>query len=172
MNKRGAEKILSLYWFAILVIVAGGIFAMVYVFYGAPYDVREIEAGILIDRIADCVSYEGVIDSRIIEGRNFNENFKENFLEECHLVLEENGELQYYLEVDFYEFENLGTSVYDVKKGNLNFKSSCVIQEDEEFNKLAKCVDRSFYSLDELNNQYIIKILGVVGKSEQNVEKK
>ena len=171
MNKRGADKILSLYWFVILMLVAGGIFAMVYVFYGAPYDVREIEAGIFIDRIADCVSYEGRINSEIVEAGIFNDDFKDNFLEKCYLILEEDGEIQYYLEVDFYEVGNLETSVYDIKKGNLNLKSSCVVQEDGEFNKLAKCIDRSFYSLDDVDGQYIIKILGVVWKSEQNVEK-
>ena len=171
MNKRGAEKIISLYWFAILIIVAGGIFAMVYVYYGSPYDVREVEAGILIDRVADCISYEGVINSRIIEGVNFNEDFKNNFLDECYLNLEEDGELQYYVEVDFYKFPDVENSVYNIQKGNSNWKSSCVIQEDEEYEKLAKCVDRSFYSLDEGGSQYIIKILGVVGKSDQNVKK-
>ncbi len=49
-NKRG-DKILSLYWFAVLIIVAGGIFGMVYVFYGSPYDVREIEANVLLNKI-------------------------------------------------------------------------------------------------------------------------
>ena len=42
MNRRG-EKYLSVYWFVILAIVAGGIIAMVFVFYGKPYDIREIE---------------------------------------------------------------------------------------------------------------------------------
>ena len=54
-NKRG-DKILSIYWFAILLIIAGGIFGMVYVFYGTPYDVREIETRVLTNQIADCIS--------------------------------------------------------------------------------------------------------------------
>lgn len=170
-NKRGAEKILSLYWFVILILVASGIFAMVYVFYGAPYDVREIEAGVFIDRVADCISREGRINSEIIEGGNFVVDFKDNFIEECHLILEEDGEEQYYVEVDFYNFKNPENSVYDIKEGNNNWKASCVVQEDEEYSRLAKCLDRSFYSLDDANNQYIIKILGVVGKSEKNVKK-
>ena len=32
MNKKGTDKILSIYWFVVLTLVAGGIFAMVYVF--------------------------------------------------------------------------------------------------------------------------------------------
>jgi len=45
-----------------------------------------------------------------------------------------------------------------------------VIQEEEEYERLAKCVDKSFYSLDELGSQYIIKILVVVRKLEKNVK--
>ena len=54
-NKRGG-KILSVYWFAILAIVAVGIVAMVVVFYGKPYDVRKSEAEIMINNVADCLS--------------------------------------------------------------------------------------------------------------------
>lgn len=62
-NKRGTDKMLSIYWFVILTIVAGGIFAMVYIFYGSPYDVRGVESEIFAERIADCISRQGVIDS-------------------------------------------------------------------------------------------------------------
>jgi len=87
MDKRGTDKILSLYWFAILVIIAGGVAGMVYFFYDSPYDVREIEANLMIDRIADCLSSQGRINSEIIQNGNFDSNFKESFLEKCHLNL-------------------------------------------------------------------------------------
>jgi len=44
-NKRGMEKIVSIYWFAILIIVAGGIIYMVSIFYGDPYDVGQLNLG-------------------------------------------------------------------------------------------------------------------------------
>ena len=53
MNKRGAEKIISVYWFVILFLVAGTIAYSVSIFYGNPYDVREIESNILANKIAD-----------------------------------------------------------------------------------------------------------------------
>ena len=168
-NKKGAEKIFSLYWFAILILVAGGIFAMVYVFYGAPYDVREIEGEILVDRVADCLSYGGRINAGVLQGGTFNSEFE--FLNECHLVLKESREEQYYIEVDFYGLGDLENSVYEIKEGRNEWLSSCEIQEGKEYDKLHKCVGGSFYSLDESGNQYLIKILIVVGKSEQNVKK-
>ena len=51
LNKKGTDKIISVYWFTILFIVAGAIVYMAAAFYGEPYDVREIEANILINQI-------------------------------------------------------------------------------------------------------------------------
>ncbi|MEK6842802.1 MAG: hypothetical protein AABX84_03215, partial [Nanoarchaeota archaeon] len=73
-NKIGADKILSIYWFVILFIIATGIFAMVYVFYKTPFDVRGIESEILASRVAECVSQQGVLDSKWISENLGNEN--------------------------------------------------------------------------------------------------
>lgn len=168
-NKR-ADKILSIYWFAILIITAGGIFAMVYTFYGSPYDVREIEANLMINRIADCVSYAGKMNADLISNGEFNK--ENNFLNKCHLVFssDEWDEEQYYAEINFYKIQDIDSPVFSVNKGNNKWLPSCELQENKEQERLAKCVEKSFYSLDNLNNQYIIKILSVVRKSEKNVK--
>ena len=79
MEKTATNKIIAVYWFAILVIVAGGVFAMVYVFYGHSFDVREIEASFLADKTADCLSYQGRINQELLNEKKFNEDFKNNF---------------------------------------------------------------------------------------------
>ncbi len=170
LNKKG-EKILSVYWFAILIIVAGGMFAMVYIFYGTPYDVREIEANLLIGKIADCISYAGKINSNFISNGEFNSN-NEDFLNKCHLIFSSSEweNEQYYTKIGFYKLEDLGAPVFEIKKGNGNWAASCALQETKEYERLTKCVEKSFYSLDDLNNQYIIKILTVIRKAEKNVK--
>ncbi len=65
-NKKGAEKILAVYWFAILILVSAGVFSMVFSFQ-APYDVRELEASVLTGQVADCVSEQGILDYRLPE---------------------------------------------------------------------------------------------------------
>src|SRR3989344_5442081 len=80
-NKRGMEKIVSIYWFAILIIVAGGIIYMVSIFYGDPYDVRAIESGILTDNIAECLSENGKLKYPL------DDNLKGNFASMCLLIL-------------------------------------------------------------------------------------
>jgi len=139
MNRRG-DKILSVYWFAILAIVAVGIVAMVVIFYGKPYDVREAEAGLMINKIVDCLSDGKLLRQDIDNG---------NVLQECHFDFSEENE--FYLEV-----ENLG-----IKQGNFNLKDSCDLRTES-----IVCVKRNAYFFDEDGNEIIIKILGVVRKNE------
>lgn len=168
-NKKG-DKLLSIYWFAILMLVAGGVFAMVYIFYGSPYDVREIEANLMIDRIADCVSYAGKINSDFIS--DGSAKTVDDFLMQCHLSFESSDftEPQFFSKTEFYKLENTNVPVASYSAGDVKWAVSCNLQEDKSQERLAKCVEKSFYSLDNLGNQYIIKILAVVRKSEKNVK--
>ena len=172
MNKRGAEKYLSPFWFLIIIIVSAGIFLMVYVFYGTPYDIRNIEANILLNNVADCVSYGGRIDTNLISnGTAFFHKSEADFLKDCNLNFDttEWPEQQYYTEINFYNINDLNNSILNIKAGNNNWLVYCEIQENKKEKLLPQCVEKSFYSLDNENNQYIIKILTVVGKSEKNV---
>ncbi len=169
-NKIGADKILSVYWFAVLFIIASGIFAIVYVFYLYPFDVREIETYILTDKIAKCASRQGI----------FNDNFllnnsEKNFIsKECHLNFNsEFDKIQYYVEVEIYDFKTFESSSNPMKKisnGNENLKADCELQKSgkNNFKMQSKCSEKSFYSIDKKNAPYIIKILSVMRKTEKN----
>ena len=174
MDKSGTDKIISVYWFVILFIVAGAIVYMAVLFYGQPYEVRKIEADIMINQIADCLSQGGYLNEEIIDDEGkllLNEN---NFLEICHLnfnVEEESNfkeQEQYYVEVSFYDFnaydsENFNQPDFKITKGNINLKDFCD-RGDEN------CAERSFYVLDKNSKSYEIKILSVVKKTEKNVQ--
>src|SRR4030042_1292137 len=177
-NKKGTDKILSIYWFVVLTIVAGGIFAMVYVFYGHPYDVRGIESEIFAERIADCISNQGIIDSNFFSGENLNQNINgKSFSERCNFNFNvekgygEEGEIQYFYKVEFYtlkELTNPSLSFYD---GNTNWENDCYIKKDnnKEYTLLVKCTEKRFYATGNSGDQYLIKILSAIGKSEKNV---
>lgn len=184
MNKKGGAKIISMYWFVILIIIAGGIFAMVYSFYHHPYDVRELEGEIMINHIADCLSTQGNLTSALFDEEGFSQNFSENFLENCHLnfeveeVLQKNfdveeeiwgGEPQYYLQINFYKSENLENSLFEISKGNLNLVADWNIQEEKEYKRTAKGVEDDFFSFNR-EDMYLIKILTIVKKTEKNVK--
>ena len=171
MDKYGTDKILSVYWFTILFLVASAIVYMTVSFYGKPYDIRELEANALTNHIADCLSdasNPGYLKENILG----NEDFKNNFLVACNLNFDvedthdwrEQG--QYYVGIEFFQEENL---VFEILEGNKNLISSCGIEKEVEKERLAKCVEREFYSLDSIGNVYSIKILSVVRKTEKNV---
>jgi hypothetical protein len=167
-NKKGGDRIISVYWFAILFIVAAAIVYMVFVFYGGPYDVRELEADILTDKIANCISEGGYLKENALG----NSAFAENFLEECGISLEVEdaygwGEQeQYYLKSDFYNFGE-EQIIFEISKGNSDLEDFCGLKGEG----LPFCLERSFYVVDrETNDAYTIKILSVIRKTEKNAE--
>lgn len=173
MDKLGTDKVISVYWFAILILVAGGIFAMVFIFYGHSYDIRAVEAELLTNKVADCLSYGGVLNNESFVDSIVSSGFKESFLEDCDITfdVEEKfgNEPQYYLRVDVFEVDSLDVPAVGLIEGNKNLVASCDIQEDKEFENLAKCNKRRMYSV--LNNkQYLIEILSIVNKIEKNVK--
>jgi hypothetical protein len=177
MNKRGTDKILSIYWFVVLTLIAGGIFAMVYVFYGPPYDVRGIESEIFAERIADCISRQGVISSEFFSGNKFNEDITSKFAEMCNFNFNVEkdygeGEVQYFYKVEFYTVRDLVTPSFSFFGGNSNWESECFIKKEnnKEYTRLAKCTEKRFYAVSGDRDQYLIKILSVIGKSEKNVK--
>jgi len=155
-SKKGTEKVLSVYWFLILIIVAGGIFGMVYVFYGSPYDFRDVEARTLTNQIADCIAEGGKLK---IDMTNFD------ILRDCRLNFEDSTykEIQYYVKIEFLNLT--GNNLNEFSAGNNNFWSSCEIGNDN-YGRLARCSERSFYVSDNV----LVKILSAVRKTEKNVK--
>jgi len=174
LNKRGGDKVISVYWFAILILVAGGVFIMVSIFYGHPYDVRQVESELLTNKVVDCLSYGGVLNEALFKDNKVSMGFKESFLEICDITfdVEESfeDEPQYYLRVDFYKAENINDFfVPSFVAGNLNLVPGCEVQEDEGFEKMVKCNKERIYSTLD-GEQYLIEVLSIVKKTEKNVK--
>ncbi len=173
LTKKGGSKVIAMYWFVILMIIAGGIFAMVYSFYHHPYDVRELEGEIMADKIADCLSSKGKLNSELFNEEGFREEYKNIFLEECSFTFdaEENfgEEPQYYFKINFFESEDLENSVFEISKGNSNLVAGCEIQKEKEYKREVKCVEEDFFSFYG-TKLYLIKILTIVKKTEKNVK--
>ena len=161
-NKRGAEKLMSVYWFAILILVAGTIVYMVSVFYGNPYDVREIETNILINKAADCLSDKGKLRYQLTE------ELETNFLEKCHLNFgNENEELEYYLEIEFYDFKTNNLLDFRIYEGNINLKNYI---EDFPGSNSVISTSKSFYVLNDKDEELIVKVLSIIRKTDKNVK--
>lgn len=176
-DKKGTDKLLSLYWFAIILIVSFGIFAMVYVFYSAPYEIREMESEILSNKIADCFSRQGRINPGIFSEKGFNSEF--DLFEECNLNFEVEDEYdwedeeQYFVETEFYTLDDLRNPKLVLSEGNLNWKPNCFIKnkKQEDFERFVKCREERIYAVDEGSNQFLVKILVGVAKIEKNARR-
>ena len=173
-NKRAAEKILSIYWFIILILTVAGIYGMINLYYNHPYDVRELEANLLINKVADCISYAGEIRPEVfnISDRKLSEEFKTNFLNNCNItfnVEEEKWErAQYYIEITFYRYPGqylLGT----ISEGEKNWKVLCEAAAEGDYRKFPKCVNKRFFSLYG-SDLILIDIFSAVAKNEKNVK--
>jgi len=139
-NKRG-EKYLSVYWFAILGIVAVGISVMVIIFYGKPFDIRESEAEILINKIADCISDHNALKENITN---------ENFLEKCNMILDE----EYYVEIN----------ALGIGRGNFQLKDYCNAYETPVI-----CMTKGVYLLKD-NEDIWVDISVIINKANENEE--
>ncbi|MDO8528870.1 MAG: N-acetylmuramoyl-L-alanine amidase [Nanoarchaeota archaeon] len=137
-NRKG-DKLISVYWFAILFMIAAAVVYMVAIFYGAPKNISEQESKILANKVAECISEAGYLKERII-GNNY---FKNNLLAECNLNFdvedfkEWKDKPQYYLEVAIHKFdsnlpENAGEKLFNFSIGDINLKTDYLTRHTEK----------------------------------------
>ena len=67
MNKKGGEKLLSIWWFFVLIIVGVGVVVGVIMHFGAEVNTKGLEARILSDKILNCVSERGFLKEKVLE---------------------------------------------------------------------------------------------------------
>ncbi|MFA4953184.1 MAG: hypothetical protein WC584_03105 [Candidatus Pacearchaeota archaeon] len=142
MNKRGGEKLLSVWWFFVLTVVGVGIVVSVLMFYSAEEDTRSLESEILYNKIVDCVVDNGVL----IQGIS-NKEF--DLTKTCNLnekVI--NEEKLFYIKINILD-ENGKSLREPIVGGSGGFPTQCEIQKPDENGKTtgakhyAKCFERT-----------------------------
>jgi len=159
MNKKADERVLSIYLFIIYTIVAVGIVGGVLLFYG-PLDVRSLEAGVLTDKVIDCLVEQGELKEFDVEGCGFD--FKDNTG-----IYE--GKEQYYIRAELYDFDSCARSngvlecsdklKENIELGRKDYFEYCELKGD----KLPKCNLKEVYIL-EGGAKRLLRVYGVVGK--------
>jgi len=178
-NKKAGERILSIYLFIIYIIVTIGIVSGVLLVYGSALDVREVEAGILNDKVIDCLVEQGVLKENV-----FEENF--DLLDFCNLDFSEN---EYGVGIKLLDFDSLEELKEEMVFGRDDYLQYCELKGD----KIPKCDEKEIYILmeegikdysigtvadpdsivgetasDEVE-RVLLKVQAAVGKSEKNV---
>lgn len=173
MNKKATEKFLSIYWFAILLIVAFGIWAMAYSYYQHPLEIRELETRILSNKIANCISYKGEMRNEFFENEAFRVLTEDEFEKICHFnpLVEDQYDWrkrkQYYVEISFFDISE-NSKFSQIKYGEPSIKDFC--EGSEDFERLPKCNTMRFYVIDNKKEQTLVEIFTGVGKAEKNVK--
>lgn len=166
IGKKAGEKYLSIWWFFVLIVIAGGLVAGVLI-NSKDTSIKEIEADILATRLADCIVKNGWLDSGILE-KTFD------VFEKCYLSKEAIESGKYYLALEAYEFGKC-----EINKDKLECKdgltsgfysfgaSSFEIQCKINGKTYPKCSEKYIYVLDEENGRQRKLILRVIAGSNQ-----
>ncbi len=158
LGRKGTDKIISVYWFLIIFLVAG---AVVYILSASHnYDVRKIEANILNEKLADCISKNGYLTET-------TEEMKNNLPNSCGLNFksEFNGDGEYYVEINLYTIDNLENPYSTIRGGNLNLNNNLVSHES------LTSSTSSFYALKKIEDgqqEFVVKIISIIRKTEKN----
>ncbi len=173
MNRRGTDKVLSVYWFTILIITTVAIVAAVSIFYSSKYDVRGVEGGFLGDKVSDCISKGGKLNYAL-DGKQLT---SDNFMSVCGLNFE-NQQHDLFVEVSFYDFNScnledrkcstLLNNGATVKTLDVSWISQCNLDS-----KSPVCKEKWFYVLQDNpgkeQTKIMVKIFTGVNKAVENV---
>ena len=120
MNKKGAEKLFSIWWFVILAIVGAGIIIGVFIYFSVSIDVRDAESVVLGGKIFDCL-----IDENEISEEFFEKNF--DLTEKCGLSSELKNSNLFYINVSVYNSDR--KSEKSIFLGNNVFERECRVEK-------------------------------------------
>ncbi len=132
MNKRAGEELLSIWWFFILAVIAGGITLGVIIYYSSDVNSNESEANILLNRIINCVSEGGSLKAEI-----FNDAF--DIYKECNL-----DKKMFVRESDFYFNLSVIKNEVVLKSivgGDFSFEADCRAVKKAVAEKYPKCAE-------------------------------
>ena len=156
MNKVGSENILSIWWFLVLAIVAAGIALGVFMFYSADVDVREVESGIMVNKIYDCLNNNGYLRSDV-----FLDNF--DLYKECDInrdVFFEDG-AGYYLNVLIFDGN---VNLFENHSRSEDLKRNCIIGKGIKTKDFPECFsgeENFLYISDGIQKELIVRVLAV-----------
>ena len=174
-DKRGDERILSIYLFIIYIIVSIGVVSGVLLFHGAGLDIRIVEAGVLSDKIINCLVEEGELKDEILE-----EDF--DLTSFCKINLKDNsasydGEVQLGVGVELFDFNSCVKEEIEgeteisctnnlrnkIEVGRNDYFGFCELEGD----KIPKCSEKYIYVLNN-GDEIMLKVLSAIRKVEKN----
>jgi hypothetical protein len=140
MNKRGGEKVLSIWWFFVLAIIGAGIVVGVLMYYSTEVDVRNLEANILAERLESCLT-NGLYLNQEVLSKEFN------VYEKCGLnkeIFDTEGLFYFKISINYLD----GKEVKEAREepiigGDTSFPANCDFSEKMESARyFPRCVNK------------------------------
>ena len=159
-DRRGSEKLLSIWWFFVLVIIGGGIVIGLLIFYNADLDVRQVEADILTGKIMSCVN-----DNRV---------FREDIFSDVEKIYGKCGLNKEIIEKDFYfriSISDESGLIKEIKGGRSEFEEECDIENKVKAEKFPRCISmkENILFIDEGVREAELKVRG--GSNNNGIRK-
>lgn len=126
-TKKSSERVLSLFWLFVLIVIGVFVCGGVILFYSSEQDVRKLESEILASRVVDCLSENGQLSLELSDDK---EILKSNLLEKCKLNEQVFIENDIYLGLGFYN-ENHGLD-YTISIGDAGYAVYCGVEAKED----------------------------------------
>jgi len=160
-NKLGGEKLLSIWWVFVLLIIGGGIVIGVMIFYNAEINTNSVEAQILNSRLGDCIVNNGYLNENIL-----NENF--DIFQECKIdkKMFMKGS-SFYFNVSIYNvsFYNGTLLLKEYFGGDRALEKDCSVGGSVIAVKFPKCSRSNYNELLYYSDKFNVKIL--VGSNQK-----
>jgi hypothetical protein len=153
-----AEKLLSIWWFFVLGVIAGGIVIGVLIYSSADISIKEVEANVLSERIISCLIDDGYLKEDI-----FKSEF--NIFDFCNLNSDVFGKASnFYFSVSIYDS---GSLIFNFVNGSSSFEKDCQIQGEVKAKHFPRCSEKQEIVLFNDKNMKLI----VLAASNQNGRK-
>jgi len=172
MNKKGGEKYLSVWWFFILTIVAGGTLIAIWRFQNVV-NASELDAEVLASKVVDCIVKNGILVFDINEP--IRERNKPDIFSLCEIKqFDKSLGKDYFLGILIYDFSSceikneewfcnklIKEFYYSPSEYLLsNLKERCVTFEGFEVSRMPRCAYKNVYALGKNNEKFIVRVIG------------
>jgi hypothetical protein len=151
-NIRADSKLLSIWWFAILGIIATVVVVSTLMFYSGKLDVRLIESDILSERVIDCFVDNGFLRQDIL-GANFD------LFSTCGIsksMIENSGNFYMNVTVFSEDKKQIKSYVY----GNQAFAKECAIGDVmKKSTNYPLCISKKIEVLSRNQNKFSLNVL-------------
>ncbi len=125
--RKAATKLLSIWWFWILVIVAVGVITATYMFYSGGVDTRQVESEILAMKILDCFIERDKI--KFV----FNPDSDFDLFGECSLNPDVLNNGNYFIKITLSSVEKT--------YGDVSFEKNCIMAQGLTARHFPRCTE-------------------------------